>query len=270
MPNFFAGGQSCHFEEVGAGEPLLLLHGFTNHGLGWAPQLAPLAANGFRLLLPDLPGHGKSHTVTQPTSVQELARSALALLDHLGIAKAHICGLSLGGMVAQELALLAPDRIRTLVIACSSSRANDPATIAATERWIAVLEDENGPLNRLAESWPFLTTEPFRQTATARALYAGWQATLRDVSGAGLAHIARALARFDASQRLGVVQAPTLIIAGEADGLFPPDRAQALVEAIPGARLALLSGAGHLANIDSPDQFNSALLTFLTQYRGQP
>lgn len=268
MSTFLFGGQSCSFEDIGAGEPVLLIHGFTNHGLGWAPQLAALVSHGFRILLPDLPGHGRSYAVEQATGVDELARSMIALLDHLGIARAHVCGLSLGGMVAQELALMAPERVNRLVIACSTARANDPATIAAAHRWIEVLESPDGPLHRLAESWPFLTTEAFRKTATARAVYDGWQSTLRTVSGTALAHIARALAAFDAYERLGAVAAPTLVIGGGADKLFPPARAYELVSAIPGARLALLQEAGHLANLDSPDQFNSALLAFLTQDRG--
>lgn len=259
----------CSFEVLGAGRPLVLIHGFTNHGLGWAPQLAGLTGNGFRVLLPDLPGHGRSTALTQPVSVVDLARSVVALLDHLAIDRTDVCGLSLGGMVAQEMALIAPERVDRLVLACTTARASDAATISAVDRWIAVLEGPDGPRRRLNDSWSFLTNEAYRQTPAARAVYSGWHDTLCTVSGIGLAHVARALSAFDALARLGDIKAPTLVIAGERDGLFPPTRAQELAFAIPAAQLALIEGAGHLANLDSTDQFNSTLLSFLTHNRSR-
>jgi 3-oxoadipate enol-lactonase len=99
---------SLRYEDVGAGRPVVLLHGFTNFGLSWSPQLSPLVHSGYRVIVPDLRGHGASSAAEKPSAVADLAADIGALLDRLDISDAGICGLSLGGMIALQLAIDRP------------------------------------------------------------------------------------------------------------------------------------------------------------------
>jgi 3-oxoadipate enol-lactonase len=99
---------SLRYEDVGAGRPVVLLHGFTNFGLSWSPQLSPLVHSGYRVIVADLRGHGASSAAEKPSTVADLAADIGALLDRLDISDAGICGLSLGGMIALQLAIDRP------------------------------------------------------------------------------------------------------------------------------------------------------------------
>ena len=149
MGFFQSGRRRLHYENLGAGPPVVLLHGFTNYGLSWAPQLAAVVHAGHRVILPDLRGHGASTPATELCTVTDLAQDVIALLDHLGIGPVVVCGLSLGGMVAMQMALDEPDRIAGLVIANSRSSFTDAETTAMVDTWTGLLLQEDGPLKRL-------------------------------------------------------------------------------------------------------------------------
>ncbi len=111
MASYTARGLTLRYEQAGDGRPVILLHGMSNHCLAWAPQLDALAAAGWRAVLPDLAGHGRSDPVTGRTTTEDLAGDVVALLDVLEVAAAPVCGLSLGGMVAQQLLGDHPERV---------------------------------------------------------------------------------------------------------------------------------------------------------------
>ena len=119
-----------HYEQVGSGRPVVLLHGISNHCLAWAPQLDALAAAGWRAILPDLAGHGRSAAVTERTTTGDLAGDVIALLDVLEVPAAPVCGLSLGGMLIAS--------------------------------WKAIWLAPDGPRKRLEATWEGLTSEAYR------------------------------------------------------------------------------------------------------------
>jgi 3-oxoadipate enol-lactonase len=266
MPMFQSRRGSLHYEELGTGRPILLIHGFTNYGLAWAPQLAPLVHAGYRVILPDLHGHGASAPATALCTVSDLAADIVELLDHLGVSSAAFCGLSLGGMVALELAIDRPDRVAAAVVANSRPSLVGPEMAAMVDGWTALLLEEDGPVRRLRVTWPMLANEPFRNSASGRAVFEAWARVLANVSGSSLCHVARGMHHFDQRTRLSAIGAPVLVISGEQDRIFSPEYGQVISSEIAGSRHELLLTAGHLSNLDSPDQFNRLLLAFLADH----
>jgi 3-oxoadipate enol-lactonase len=266
MPIFQSDRGRLHYEELGAGRPVLLIHGFTNYGLAWAPQLAALVHAGYRVILPDLHGHGASAPATSLCTVADLAADMVALLDHLAIGCAALCGLSLGGMIALQLTIERPDRVAAAVVANSRSSFVGPEMRAIVDGWTAMLLQEDGSRKRLRATWPMLVNEPFRNSPTGNAVFEAWGRVLEHVPGSSLCHVARGMNRFDLRRGLGGVRAPVLVISGEHDRLFNPDHGRDISSEIAGSKFVVISGAGHLSNLDSPDQFNRLLLAFLTYH----
>ena len=168
MPFYQSRGMTLHYEVAGSGPAILMIHGFTNHGMVWAQQIADLVHAGYRLVMPDLAGHGLSQSADKRTTVEELTLDMVSLLDHLGIERASVCGLSLGGMVAQYLAADYPARVDALVVANSCVDSTAPDVVAANESWIEMFEKPNGPLLRMQTVWPQMLNERYRASSRWR------------------------------------------------------------------------------------------------------
>jgi 3-oxoadipate enol-lactonase len=266
MAIFESGRGDLHYESLGAGRPIVLLHGFTNFGLSWAPQLSALVHAGYRVILPDLHGHGASQPATALCTVPDLVTDVVALLDHLGAGPAVLCGLSLGGMVAQQMAIDRPDRVAGIIVANSRSSFADPELTAIVDGWITLFRQHDGPLKRLQATWPTLINEEFRQSSSGRAVFEAWARVLTRLPGSSLCHVAHGMTRFDLRGRLAAIRVPALLIGGEHDRLFSPNHAREIGNEIAGSACAVISGAGHLSNLDSSDQFNRLLLDFLPSH----
>lgn len=266
MAIFPSGRGPLHYEALGAGRPIVLIHGFTNYGLAWAPQLPALVHTGYRVILPDLHGHGASQPATALCTVADLAADLAALLDHLGAGPAVLCGLSLGGMVALQMAVDEPGRVAGLIVANSRSSFTGPEMAAIVDGWLALFRQADGPLKRLYATWPALANEAFRESSAGRAVLDAWARVLAAVPGDSLCHVAQGMLRFDRRGRLGAVRAPTLVISGEHDRLFSPAQAREIADEIPSADNVVIPGAGHLSSLDSADRFNRLLLDFLAAH----
>jgi 3-oxoadipate enol-lactonase len=266
MPVFRSGLHSLRYEDLGTGRPVVLLHGFTNFGLSWSPQFAPLVHGGYRVIVPDLRGHGASSAADEICTVADLAADIGSLLSHLGIDDAGVCGLSLGGMVALQLAIDQPRRAACLIVANSRGSFSDPELSAIVKGWITVLLQPEGPLNRLRATWPKLANDSFRHSPAGRAVFDGWEKVAQTVKGSSLANVALGMSRFDLRDGLSTIDKPVLVIAGEDDRLFSIEDGREIGRAIRGSLYAIIPGAGHLSNLDSADQFNRLLLSFLSRH----
>jgi 3-oxoadipate enol-lactonase len=249
-----------------AGKPVLVL----GNSLGtsrqvWEPQL-PALAGRFRLLRWELPGHGgppgpgpagNAATPPGPYRLADLGSAVLALLDRFGIERAHYAGISIGGMVGMWLAANAPDRIGALGLCCTS--AHMPPASAWLERAAAVRSSGLAPIT--GQSLGRWFTAAFRRAAPGTV--AAYAATLEEVDPAGYAGCCEALAAMDLRPALGRIGAATLVIAGSEDPAAPPPHAALLASRIPGARLTVLRGAAHLANVQAPGPVTAALLAHL-------
>jgi 3-oxoadipate enol-lactonase len=222
----------------------------------WDSQVAALA-DDFRCLVFDTRGHGQSDAPAGDYTLDQLGRDALAVLDAADVRAAHVCGLSLGGLVAQWLAIEAPERVARMVLADTASR------IGTVESWEArrklVLDQGLAAIADMAMERFFST--PFRETR-AEAV-AEWRARLAAGSAKGYAGCCAALRDADLTAGLARITSPTLVICGEEDISTPPEQARALATAIPGAELRVIPAAAHLANFEQPDAFNAALRAHL-------
>ncbi len=238
---------------------LVLIPGLGGKGRSWEPFLTA-AARRFHVLVFDPPGSGEGPPLDGECSIGDLARATLELLDHLCVERASVIGRSMGGMIAQELALVAPERVSRLVLVSTTARA-DPHLARVFELW-ARMADERVPAeirHRSSLLW----------CLGARALNEGGRvaAYLRAKGLADrpedYARQARACAAHDALARLLLIRAPTLVVAGTDDRLTPGFHAEQLARVIPGARLLYIPDAGHLPYVEAPEAFQAGVLEFL-------
>jgi 3-oxoadipate enol-lactonase len=269
MPFFISRGQKLHYEVIGHGEPLVLLHGVTNYGMVWTPQLSRLLYEGYKVIVPDLAGHGMSQPAAKKTTVPELAADVAELLDNIGEARAALCGLSLGGMVAQQFACDYPGRATALVTANSRPNANTPEQIRAVEGWTVLLAQTNGPQRRLEAVWPRLVNAQFRQTEAGAKTFREWHRVAAGLSGQSLCNVAMGFTEFDVRESLAKLKVPALVIAGEFDEIFPADISRQCADLIPGAEFSIIPGAGHISNVDSAEAFTLLCTAFLARALAQ-
>ena len=256
MPYATIDGARIFYEVEGEGPTVCLLHPVGLDSSCWGAQVAALAPR-FRVLRVDLRGHGRSETPPPPYSLSGFAADVHALLRHLGAAPAHVIGLSLGGMVAQVLALEHPADVRSLVLADTNSTLGPEARRAMVERGEAARRDGmTSILDSTLSRWftpRFMGSESVAETR--RRLLAdnveGWAATWRAIS------------ELETEPRLPEIQVPTLVIIGENDLSVPVSRARAMADRIRGAGFHVVAGAPHMAPLERPDLFNPPVLAFL-------
>ncbi len=254
------------YREAGTGEPVVLIHAFPLTGEMWRPQFEGLSA-AMRLIAPDLPGFGGS-TATEAASVEGWARDVAALLDALGIGRAIVGGLSMGGYVAMAFHRLFPERVKALILADTRAEADPPE----------VKEKRSGQLRLVAEGRKRELVDallpPLFAPATLQErldLVARVRSLMESVPEAGLSGALAALRdRPDATASLAAAKVPALLLCGALDALTPPEGMRALAEKIPGAKLAVIPEAGHLANLESPASFSRELAGFVAAVAGLP
>ena len=242
------------WERHGAGEPLLLVHGLGYARWGWEPVLPGLAER-FDVLLFDNRGIGESDAPAGPYTVAELAGDAVAVLDEAGVERAHVVGTSLGGMVAQELALAHPGRVDRLVLACTTP--GGPQAFPLPERTLALMAEaatlepavalRRFVENALAPPTPVERPELVDRIMEHRLATAQGQAAWAAQAAAGVG--------FDRYDRMGEIAAATLVLTGTEDGVVDPRNAGLLAEHVPDARLERFEGTGHLIQLDQPVRF---------------
>jgi pimeloyl-ACP methyl ester carboxylesterase len=253
--------------EAGAGgRPFLLVHGFTGAKEDFADQVAHLAERGWHVVVPDLPGHGASHPPDAVYGLDPFAEEVLALADDLGWDRFVLLGHSMGGVVAQHVAMHSPERLRALVLLDTT-----PDRVAVDEALVELacsVVDEGG-MPALLEAQRAIGGGPL-ETAPGRRLREerpGWQdvqeAKLLACAPAMYVAMARALVgAADRAAALGRLRVPTLVLVGEHDQSFlEPSRS--LAATIPGARFEIIPDAGHSPQVETPDAFTDALLRFL-------
>jgi 3-oxoadipate enol-lactonase / 4-carboxymuconolactone decarboxylase len=236
------------------GAPVVMLAGSLGTSMQmWDDQAAAFAA-GHRVLRYDHRGHGGSPVPPGPYTMDELVDDVLALLDRLGIERVTFCGLSMGGAVGMTLALRAPERIERLVLCCTAMHLGPP------EQWLdraATVRDHG--IEALAPT----VLERWLTPSAPPEMVARLYSLLRSTPAEGYAGCCEAIAGYDVRGALGAVRAPTLAIAGAHDPATPPAELEAIVAEIPDARLHVLGGAAHLANVEQASAFNHALASFL-------
>jgi 3-oxoadipate enol-lactonase len=221
----------------------------------WDAQV-PALAERYRVLTYDTRGHGKSPSPDGAWSLDDLVDDVVALLDEVGAARAHVVGLSLGGMTAMRLAAREPERVHRLALLCTSA-APDPGPYR--ERAEVVRRDGTASIAPTVVSrWvtPDFAAEHPHEVARLEGMVAG-------ADDEGYARCCEVLASLDLRADLARIAAPTLVVSGWQDLALPPEHQQAIADGIPGAELLSVSPAAHLANVEQPLQVTGALLGHL-------
>jgi 2-succinyl-6-hydroxy-2,4-cyclohexadiene-1-carboxylate synthase len=253
----------------GSGVPLLLLHGFTGRGSGWGRHAAAFA-RAFRVIVVDLPGHGRTETPADPTraSVERTADDLAAILRREGLAPAHVLGYSLGARIALRLAVAHPASLRRLVLESPSAglateserrsrQAADEARAVRLERdgiEAFVDEWEREPVFASHAALPPVPAVTLR-AERLRNRPAGLAVSLRDAGQGSMEPL---------HDRLATVRVPTLVITGALDAAGRA-RAEGIADGIPGARLEVVAGVGHTPHLEAPSTFRSLAISFLKE-----
>ncbi|WP_256837640.1 3-oxoadipate enol-lactonase [Ornithinimicrobium faecis] len=223
----------------------------------WDPQVAALAEH-FRVVRYDTRGHGRSPVPDGPYSIDDLVDDAVALLDRLGVERAHFVGLSLGGMTGMRLAAREPDRVDRLALLCTGA-AMPPAS-NWTDRAATVRGGGTGVIAQAVVSRWF--TESFRGQSPDRI--ASFEAMVAATPAEGYAGCCEVIAEMDLTGDLPSIRARTLVLAGEDDPAAPPSMMATLAEHIPDAELLVVPQSAHLANVEQPETVTEALVRHLT------
>jgi 3-oxoadipate enol-lactonase len=228
----------------------------------WQPQLA-VVPQGWRFIAPDLRGFGRSHVgdPTLPATMEGYARDVVGLLDHLGVGKAVIAGLSMGGYVAFALLRLAPERVAGLVLADTRAEADDDGARTSRDRMAETLAQGGAAAvcERMLPGLLGVTTRSSRPEVVERVR----QLALTQRPEAIRPAIQSLKSRPDSTPLLGGVGCPTLVVVGDEDEITRVDSVRRMHGRIPGAALAVIERAGHLSNLEQPEAFNAALKGFL-------
>ena len=259
------GGEALHVTECGDGRAVLLVHGLMATGEMFRWLAGPLAAR-FRLVVPDLPGHGRSHAVPGPYSVEAMAARVAAALDDRGIREAHVMGYSHGGTVAQQLARDAPHLVRSLALVATYAY-NTATRRERVEGWLAPRMVRLFGMRRLA----VLVARP--GTGGGPPLAPDRIAWLREMLAgndtAAMAQAAAELSRFDSRPWLSHLRVPTLVVSGGQDKAVPAHHAAMLTHGLPGARAASIDEAGHTMIWTHPDRLAEILATWWDEVDGR-
>jgi pimeloyl-ACP methyl ester carboxylesterase len=251
MPFARIGDAAVHYREAGGGnDAVLLLHAFPLSSAMWEPQLKGLAGR-FRVLAPDVRGLGLSRPAPEATTMSLAATDALALLRSLGVRRAGVAGLSMGGYVAFELYRKAPEIFRALAL-CDTRPVPDTVEARANRETFARNALEKG-LSWVADDFvPKLLRPSPDPEVVARV-----RAMVQEGTPEGVAAAQRGMAqRRDSVPTLSRIACPAAVIVGEQDQITPLADARTMQAGIPGARLHVIPGTGHLPNLEAPDAFN--------------
>ncbi|MGY4956321.1 alpha/beta fold hydrolase [Streptomyces nigrescens] len=261
MSSVFCREITVGYEDEGSGEPLVLVHGHPFDRSMWRPQTEHFSRAGWRVIAPDLRGYGESTVVPGTTPLETFARDLLALLDGLGIERFVLGGLSMGGQIVMECYRLFPERIRGLVFADTFAAAETEEGRTARRDMAARLlrEGMSGYAQEVLGKMLSPHTLTHRPEVAAHVLA---MMTAAPPEGAAAALRGRA-ERPDYTQLLSQTAVPALVVVGTEDAYTPVSDARDIHARVPDATLSVIEQAGHLPNLERPDEFNAALAEFL-------
>ncbi|MGH7312321.1 MAG: alpha/beta fold hydrolase [Candidatus Rokuibacteriota bacterium] len=264
MPKVRVGDIEMFYVEAGTGEPLLLIMGLSGDHLAWGFQMAALAER-YRVIAFDNRGAGQTDAPDLPYTTRMMAEDTRGLMDVLDVERARVVGVSMGGMIAQELTLRHPHRVRALHLGCTLARP-DPYLAALNATWQELrVQMGREPTLRAMGFWLFAAATYNERPEFVEMIVQNALANPHPQSVTGFLRQTEAVERHDTLDRLAEIRCPTLVSVGEEDILVPPRFSQQLAARVPGARLDLVPGGGHVYFWERPDVFNSLCLDFFSR-----
>ena len=260
-----ANGQEISYELHGEGPPLVLVMGIGYDSSLWTLQQVPALSTQFRVVLLDNRDAGSSSRADDPYAIADMADDLAGLLDALDIDRAHLLGLSMGSMIGMEFALRHADRLDRLVLAGpAAGPARSAVDPISTWNWVKANDPTGDVFGAQQFTWLF-SSAFLRNEQAVQETIALLASNPNPMDPEAYDRQAQAYLQFDVLDRLGDIEAPTLVIVGEQDLLTPPWVAREVAGGIPGAQFEIVTGAGssHVLPLERPDDFNQLVLTFL-------
>lgn len=254
MPKIAVGDTELHYERAGSGEPLLLIQGMSGTHLSWGEPFRNLLEEGFDVVAFDNRGIGLSERFDGSFTIAELAEDTAELLDRLEIESAHVVGISMGGMIAQELALAHPGRLRSLTLGCTYCGGEGSRLMPQenVEKLGAAMASGNRD-EAIRASYEINLSPAFRADETSYAAFHE-MATRVPAAKKVIELQVQAIFGHDTSGRIGEISVPTLIVHGTEDGVLPIDNGRQIAALMPQARLEVLEGVGHMFWWEQPQR----------------
>lgn len=264
MPKVEVNGIHVNYEIQGVGEPVVLIGGLGADTFLWFRQV-PVLSEHFRVIVFDNRGAGESDKPDEPYSIPMLADDTAGLMEALDIDRAHVIGASLGGLIAQELALSYPSIVDRLVLVCTTfgGRGGVRPSLSSMLRILPALWRTGNPEVDIRRSFGVFTSKRWREAhADIVDRYVAWRVAHPQPRYA-FRRQRGALKGFTTADRVANIAAPTLIVQGDSDRVVPVANAHLLAERIPNTRLVVLEDSGHACCIDHAEAFNKAVTDFL-------
>lgn len=262
MPTARIGDITLHYHTQGQGEPLLLIMGYRGSGFMWGKELVALLARHFQVITFDNRGTGLSDKPDTLYTIPMMADDAAGLLRHLGLQRAHVFGVSMGGMIAQELALRHPQMVRRLILGCTSC-GGPQAFLAPMEVLTQLIPSPDLPREEaIQRQWAVMLSKRFVETQQHTVALLTQQALLHPAPPHTSRRHLMAVQRFNTYGRLGLITATTLIITGADDLIIPPANSLLLAARIPSTHLSMLDGTGHGFFWEAPAEVTDLLCQF--------
>ncbi len=262
MPTAKVGDINIEYYVEGEGPPLLMIMGWGGQARSWGEPFLERLRPHFQIIRLSNRGTGLSDKPGGELTIWLMAEDAVGLLRELGIQRAHVLGVSMGGMIAQELVLNQPQVVQGLVLGCTNCGPADSVPIRA-DTLARLAQIGNLPLEeRVRQIWLVMVTPDFVETGKEflDGIIASWLATPWETWGRQIA----AIQSFDTYERLPLVQAPTLIIHGDRDVLIPVENAEVLRQRISGAQVRIVPGVGHMFFWEKPAESAGAIVEYLS------
>src|SRR6202035_1307831 len=259
MPFVINEGVKIYWDECGSGEPLLLVMGLSYPSYMWH-RSRPILAQHYRTIAFDNRGIGQSDVPSGAYSMSMMASDGAKVLDAAGVEAAHVFGVSMGGMIAQEFALQYPKRVRSLILGCTHAGGLHAVRAEAAVLEILVRQGMTPEESREAIT-PFIydPATPRERIDEDMAIRMKWYPTPQGYAGQ-----LQGIFGWEAYSRIAQISVPTLVIHGETDRLIPAVNAKLIAERIPGAKLVLIRHASHIFDTDQPGASHQAILEFLS------
>jgi pimeloyl-ACP methyl ester carboxylesterase len=255
-----ANGVDLWVEQEGEGDDVLFISGLADEGACWVDQVAGLK-DGYRLTTFDNRGVGRSSTPDGPFAIADFAADTVALMDALALERPHLVGSSMGGAIAQEIALAHPERVRSLVLNGTWCR-GDRFLHEVFRNWMWSAEKADSIRDFLVTVNLWCFSPRIWNEGTMDEWIAAAEASPYAQSVDAFCRSAQALIDHDSADRIASITAPTLVTVGELDLAVPPRFSEALVQRIPGARLAVIGAVGHQPFQETPQEYNRLLTDF--------
>ena len=262
MPEIVQGNGRTYYESTGEGDPMILIRGLSSNADHWYAQVPDLSKH-YRVITFDNRGIGRSSDPGGTFTIRDMAADVAALMDALGIERAHVMGLSMGGMIAQELAIQHPQRVKGLILAVT--HCGGKQQVKATDEVMETIQRmtiDDSMEARIKAAAVFFAPQTLSENIAVIQEYAT-VSMKHPAGGEILQRQLNAIQGHDAFDRLHLIQAPTLVLTGAQDVLIPPENSKILADHIPNAEYIVIKGGGHQILIEQPEACNRAMIDFL-------